>query len=1200
MKNNEIMLTVQFNDNKTIMNGDNQEIRTVNRIFSFLVLKDITLRELIEGIYFGLLKRKNAISDGKYIDIGLKDRETISDVRCFDLLETYLKHRSQLILQYMSKTSDFNIDGGIISFKSKLGNYKCFDKYFKEQYKEEIDALINENENEKKVDEFKEKIKEIPVYDLPLEKIGIVTGTRIIIDCQCESIILESLFQENIQSYIIKGDTLEYNISTRSINVVEPSIIEIQPAGNMPRVDDSAIKGALITSGLSIGLGILMRLAMTNLPKIQAFIQTITKSEKVEPSPVSAYGSSMIWMSVGMGLISAITLLVNSSRQNKKTEQDAKEWKSNYEKYIIKTIKKIVKFQKQDIVYLNTVYPQMEKLFHLVEKIDGAIFCRSQSDDDFLTISLGISDQIEPLFEIKYDKKDLVIDDSIQYKLSRNPQYHGDIETSPFNFELIIPNKKHKKKSKKEENGQSNSDLNTNSSQYPLISDIAYNFANNPPVNTDRTDGVQTKLEIETKTGFKYLKDYYDPKSDSNKPPLLFKLGKCGALGVISDRYEISQRFIRHIIFELSFYHSPENLQFVVFFKRGETITKQNEIMDYYRFLPHANELFENVSQFIFNKKSAGDAFSRLLSIFSERKGRISDSENTKTGERLTHVVCILFDDYDIKESGFSRFLPEPPIQGEEYKNELGLTFIVLQDEAGKLPKYCGSTINLSDSDGVLRNRYNILTREILSERTDENTPDTLVEKKTFEGNFLFKDEYTENEKKVIVKDLFRKAYMQLSAIYYKRIAENGKVPSVVSLFEIWGIKKEQITSPTPTKDSPVSKMIMKNWNESDITEGLNVPIGKNEHGITMLDMHQNGDGPHGLVAGTTGSGKSETLITYVIGCCMKYKPEDLNFMLVDMKGGGFSDRLGRLPHLVGAVTNTTGEEEGIAAEYMLKRFLETLNSEIKRRELILKELDTDNIDSYIRARKEVIEKRKKILAGEVSFEKLKCEYMNKENRYKACNPDKQEPKPLAHLLLIVDEFTELKRFSSESNDIDFIKDITTIARVGRTLGFHIILVSQNIEGAITEDIRVNSKARICLKVATKSASKDMIGTNDAAAATMPGNGRAYILVGTGSRYEYFQSAWTAANRNMSIKAPVEVTCVSDTGEYEKEFYNSADDNIRIKEQDEQVNQDDTQLNYIINAIQSIENDYNPSVKLFLPPLKADIKSVMDDTEWEM
>lgn len=103
------------------------------------------------------------------------------------------------------------------------------------------------------------------------------------------------------------------------------------------------------------------------------------------------------------------------------------------------------------------------------------------------------------------------------------------------------------------------------------------------------------------------------------------------------------------------------------------------------------------------------------------------------------------------------------------------------------------------------------------------------------------------------------------------------------------------------------------------------------------------------LVAGTTGSGKSETIITYLIGLCVKHSPSDLNLMLVDMKGGGFSERLGKLPHCVGTVTNTAGESQGISAVYMLKRFLESLNAEVKNRQIILSDLDVDNADAYIR-----------------------------------------------------------------------------------------------------------------------------------------------------------------------------------------------------------------------------------------------------------
>ena len=146
---------------------------------------------------------------------------------------------------------------------------------------------------------------------------------------------------------------------------------------------------------------------------------------------------------------------------------------------------------------------------------------------------------------------------------------------------------------------------------------------------------------------------------------------------------------------------------------------------------------------------------------------------------------------------------------------------------------------------------------------------------------------------------------------------------------------------------------MLANWSDTeknDVTRNLCVPIGKNEHGPMNLDLYEKADGPHMLVAGTTGSGKSETIITYLIGLCMKFSPMDLNLMLVDMKGGGFSDRLGNLPHCVGVVTDTAGEDEGTPAAYMLKRFLESLNAEIKRRKLLLSSLGVDNVDAYIRA----------------------------------------------------------------------------------------------------------------------------------------------------------------------------------------------------------------------------------------------------------
>ena len=196
-----------------------------------------------------------------------------------------------------------------------------------------------------------------------------------------------------------------------------------------------------------------------------------------------------------------------------------------------------------------------------------------------------------------------------------------------------------------------------------------------------------------------------------------------------------------------------------------------------------------------------------------------------------------------------------------------------------------------------------------------------------------------------------------------------------------------------------------------------------------------------------------------------------------------------------------------------------------------------------------------------------------------------------------MDEFTELKRFSNESNDVDFIAEITTIARVGRTLGFHIILVSQNIEGAITDDIRVNSKARICLKVATKQASKEMIDSPVAAAPTMPLNGRAYLLVGTGSRFEYFQSAYTGANQNLSIESPVNITYVPNSGKFNDKFYRSQKDNEAQKQAQKNVDPNATQLKFVVDTIIAVNEGRSTPEKIFMPPLKTRLENT---TEWRM
>lgn len=325
-----------------------------------------------------------------------------------------------------------------------------------------------------------------------------------------------------------------------------------------------------------------------------------------------------------------------------------------------------------------------------------------------------------------------------------------------------------------------------------------------------------------------------------------------------------------------------------------------------------------------------------------------------------------------------------------------------------------------------------------------------------------------------------------------------------------------------------IEKQWKKNREQGTVLERLSVRIGKNETGFVELDLHEKGDGPHMLVAGTTGSGKTETIITYLLGLCMNFGPEEINLLLVDMKGGGFTKRIGHLPHVVGHITDVEGDENGTGAEYMLRRFLYAMTAEIKRRKKLFNQLHVDSIDDYIKRYKEIEQ------SGVEQYAKEK----HIENGFDF--KDIHEVSRLAHLILVVDEFTELKRFSSQSNDVDFISEITTIARVGRSLGFHIILISQNIEGAITDDIRVNSNARLCHKVATPQASKEMIGSALAAAPSMPGNGRAYLLSGNGKRLEYFQAGYSKTDTDEVV--PMKIELAKKSGAYTT-FYNSEKDN---------------------------------------------------------
>ncbi|ROR82238.1 DNA segregation ATPase FtsK/SpoIIIE, S-DNA-T family [Plantibacter flavus] len=239
--------------------------------------------------------------------------------------------------------------------------------------------------------------------------------------------------------------------------------------------------------------------------------------------------------------------------------------------------------------------------------------------------------------------------------------------------------------------------------------------------------------------------------------------------------------------------------------------------------------------------------------------------------------------------------------------------------------------------------------------------------------------------------------------------------------------------------------------------------VGAGQDGAFALDLAA--DGPHGLVAGTTGAGKSEFLQTLVVSLALANRPDALTFVLVDYKGGSAFADCERLPHTVGLVTNLDGRET--------ERALESLDAELKRRERVLVDLGAKDADT--------------------AWEK---------------DPEAAAARGLARLVLVIDEFAELK-----SELPDFVSGLVRIARVGRSLGVHLILATQRPSGAITPEMQSNTNLRVALRVTDKADSTDILGSPEAASIAASTPGRGYARRGPGAAPAAFQTARVAGRR---------------------------------------------------------------------------------------
>ena len=261
---------------------------------------------------------------------------------------------------------------------------------------------------------------------------------------------------------------------------------------------------------------------------------------------------------------------------------------------------------------------------------------------------------------------------------------------------------------------------------------------------------------------------------------------------------------------------------------------------------------------------------------------------------------------------------------------------------------------------------------------------------------------------------------------------------------------------------------IASHWNSNTSNKSLAAPIGIMAGGDRFyLDIHEKYHGCHGLVAGTTGSGKSEFLQAYILSMMINYSPKEVAFVLVDFKGGDMARPFLNSPHLAATISNLSGNT--------LYRALVSLEAEVKSRQRIFNEsaslLGIDKIDI---------------------------------NSYHKYYKEQRLEKALPHLIIVIDEFAQLKTQHPE-----FMAKLIDVAQVGRSLGIHLILATQKPNGVVDPQIWSNSRFKVCLKVMDKQDSSDMINKPLAAMIKLPG--RAYVQVGYDEIFELIQSGYSGA-----------------------------------------------------------------------------------------
>lgn len=486
--------------------------------------------------------------------------------------------------------------------------------------------------------------------------------------------------------------------------------------------------------------------------------------------------------------------------------------------------------------------------------------------------------------------------------------------------------------------------------------------------------------------------------------PITFSLLRETTLAIVGPPV-VREGLARTLLCQLVGLHTPRDVEIFAVYP-----SKLINTWEWLKWLPHSQAIHSGMIRHLaYESETIREVYSGLLDLLDERELKIQD----RAIDENTLVLLVADPDLIRGETVLHRIL--------DRGHSLNARLILLAPNVREVPDGFSSWVNLTDD-------------QLATLQIGTNNP---IQK-------LIPD-LTELE---VVEKLAR----GLAPI---RLADEHSpvgLPNEIRLLELAGCPDLELLD------------LGKRWMEAlSKAPDLRVPIGM-RHGerALIVDLKQSGVGPHGLIAGTTGSGKSELLLTMLTGLALNHHPHQVNFMLIDYKGGTAMDVLKDLPHTVGVVTDLDGKQT--------RRALVALGSEMERREAILTRYRVADIDKYHQLG----------LA-----------------------------EPFPYLFIVIDEFAELRvRFRDDLGEI--LREFVSVAQKGRALGVHLILAMQKPEGVVNDSIRANMKFRISLRVERAEDSRNVLGRPDAYLLPHQPPGRAYFQVGRDEQFDLFQVARVA------------------------------------------------------------------------------------------